>query len=145
MERALSSRAPTRALGAWRSLARRRRTRSLCSWMAAATPQSSPLPLSRMLRTASAEALVRAPRARRTSPSQRSRGPPPPKSPSSAISKEEAASTVGLRLPSMSTSYVFAYATTCPKRALEPLTTTRVPLKILGCWLILQHGKIATD
>jgi hypothetical protein len=24
-----------------------------------------------------------------------------------------------------------------PKRALEPLTTTRVPLEILGCWLIL--------
>ena len=36
--------------------------------------------------------------------------------PSSAIAKEEAAKTVGLRLQSMSTSYVFAYSTTCPKR-----------------------------
>ena len=60
---------------------------------------------------------------------------------SSAIAKEEAAKTVGLRLPSMSTNYVFACvvwdSTTRPKRALGPLTTTRVPLEILGCWLIL--------
>jgi hypothetical protein len=51
-ERTRSSRAPTRALGAQLTPTRRRRTRSLSLWMAAATPKYSPLPLSRLLRTA---------------------------------------------------------------------------------------------